>query len=66
MDQIEFLRDRLDKLRGEHRDLDETIVRLIEEGGADMLQLQRMKKRKLFIKDQIIMIESKLLPDVIA
>lgn len=66
IDQIEFLRDKLDKLKGEHRDLDDTITKMTVEGNFDQLQLQRMKKRKLVIKDQITMIESKLLPDVIA
>jgi hypothetical protein len=60
------LRDRLEALRQEHRDLDDVIARLTERAPFDQLQLQRLKKRKLMLKDQIILIESELLPDIIA
>jgi hypothetical protein len=53
-------------LRSEHRDLDEVIDRLIEKPPFDQLQLQRLKKRKLGLKDQIIKLESQLIPDIIA
>jgi hypothetical protein len=60
------LRRRLEELRQEHRDLDEVIGRLQETSPFNQLQMQRLKKRKLALKDQIIQIESKLLPDIIA
>jgi hypothetical protein len=60
------LRDRLEALRQEHRDLDDVIARLTERAPFDQLQLQRLKKRKLMLKDQMILIESELLPDIIA
>ncbi len=56
---------RLHELRSEHRDLDTVITRL-GESGADALQLQRLKKRKLKLKDEITWLESRLIPDVIA
>ena len=56
---------RLHELRSEHRDLDTVIARL-GESGADALQLQRLKKRKLLLKDEIAWLESRLIPDVIA
>ncbi len=56
---------RLHELRSEHRDLDTVIARL-DEAGADALQLQRLKKRKLRLKDEIAWLESRLVPDIIA
>jgi hypothetical protein len=56
---------RLHELRSEHRDLDTVIARL-EGTGIDQLQLQRLKKRKLRLKDEIAWMESRLLPDIIA
>ncbi|KJV06400.1 small protein containing a coiled-coil domain containing protein [Elstera litoralis] len=68
IDDIEQLSRKLEELRVEHRDLDEVIARLIErpDGGADLLQIQRLKKRKLILKDQMHQLESALLPDIIA
>jgi hypothetical protein len=63
---IESMQERLAALRVEHRDLDEIIDRLSADGPVNQLQIQRLKKRKLLLKDQISMIESKLLPDIIA
>ena len=57
---------KLDALRLEHRDLDDVIDRLIEKAPFDQLQLQRLKKRKLGLKDQILRLESQLIPDIIA
>ena len=57
---------KLEALRLEHRDLDEVIDRLIEKAPFDQLQLQRLKKRKLGLKDQILRLESQLIPDIIA
>ena len=54
------------RLREEHRDLDDAITALIGAGTSDRLQLQRLKKKKLFIKDEIIKLEDRLLPDIIA
>lgn len=61
------IREKIQDLRTEHRDLDEAILRLTTGGGVpDMLALQRMKKRKLVIKDMLIKLESMLLDDIIA
>jgi hypothetical protein len=57
---------KLEALKSEHRDLDEVIDRLIEKPPFDQLQLQRLKKRKLGLKDQITKLESRLIPDIIA
>jgi hypothetical protein len=63
---IESLKAKLVALKSEHRDLDDVIARLSEQTPFDQLQLQRLKKRKLLLKDQISKIESELLPDIIA
>ena len=63
---LEAIKAKLESLRGEHRDLDEIIGRLSNAGPFDQLQLQRLKKRKLMLKDLIIKLESQLLPDIIA
>ena len=60
------IKARLEALKTEHRDLDEVIDRLVEKPPFDQLQLQRLKKRKLGLKDQIIRLESQLIPDIIA
>ena len=49
-----------------HRKLDNEIRQMIESGNYDQLEIQRLKKKKLLLKDEIIVIESKLLPDIIA
>jgi len=66
MEAQEVLRVKLEVLRREHRDLDDSIRALQETGRADALQMQRLKKRKLALKDAIALIEDKLLPDIIA
>jgi hypothetical protein len=53
-------------LRVEHRDLDDSITALREAGSVDQLQLARLKKRKLRLRDEIAMIEDELIPDIIA
>ena len=63
---LEAIKAKLEALRIEHRDLDEVIDRLIEKPPFDQLQLQRLKKRKLGLKDQITKLESRLIPDIIA
>jgi len=55
---------KLRALRIEHRDLDEVIARLSLDIHIDELQLKRLKKRKLLLKDQILMLESQLIPDL--
>lgn len=50
----------------EHRKLDREIRHTIEAGNYDQLEIQRLKRKKLLLKDEIIAIESKLLPDIIA
>ena len=57
---------RLALIRSEHGDLDAAIAALIEQGVPDQLQLARLKKRKLRLKDEIMMLESQLVPDIIA
>jgi len=56
---------RLHEMRTEHRDLDTVIARL-DSSQVDQLQLQRLKKRKLKLKDEIAWLEGKLVPDIIA
>ena len=63
---IEALKARLTLLKTEHRDLDDVIARITDQRPFDQLQVQRLKKRKLLLKDQISQIESELLPDIIA
>ncbi len=62
----EEMRRRLEALRVEHRDLDAAIDALSAAGPADQLQIARLKKRKLRLKDQIALIEDYLIPDIIA
>jgi hypothetical protein len=57
---------RLHELRSEHRDLDTVIARLASGGAVDLLHVQRLKKRKLLLKDEISWLESRLIPDNIA
>ncbi len=59
-------REELVKLRSEHRELDEEIVRMEASGTADQLLIKRLKKKKLALKDQIKAVEDQLLPDIIA
>lgn len=60
------LRTQLERLRQEHRDLDAAIEALQTAPGSDILQVQRLKKRKLILRDRIIAIEDQLTPDIIA
>ena len=60
------VRRKLFEKRSEHRDLDDVIARLNETAPFDQLQLQRLKKRKLMLKDEISQLEDQLLPDIIA
>lgn len=60
----ESLLRRLEELRSEHRDLDTVIAALSAEARVDQLQLVRLKKRKLRLKDEIMRLESRLIPDL--
>ena len=60
------LRAQLERLRQEHRDLDVAIEALQSAPGSDILQVQRLKKRKLMLRDRITFIEDQLTPDIIA
>jgi hypothetical protein len=60
------LREQLARLQQEHRDLDVAIAALQESVGSDILQVQRLKKRKLQLRDRITFIEDQLTPDIIA
>ncbi len=60
------LRQKLAELKSEHRDLDDVIAQIIETAPFDQIQIKRLKKRKLLLKDQITKIESRHLPDIIA
>lgn len=62
----ETLRRKLEDLMTEHRDLDDVIAHLTDTRPFDQLQIQRLKKRKLSLKDQITKLQSRLLPDIIA
>ncbi len=66
MDDLEAIQSKLAELRTEHRDLDDVIDRLTEDSGFNQIQVQRLKKRKLSIKDQISSLENQILPDIIA
>lgn len=58
------IKRRLIELQIEHRDLDEAIERMAGQSGMDELRLRRMKKRKLQIKDAIVQLEMRLVPDI--
>jgi hypothetical protein len=66
MNEQHALKEKLATLRMEHRDLDDIIQRLSGQFPLDQLQIQRLKKRKLLLKDLITRLESQLVPDIIA
>tara|TARA_Y100001958_G_C20809498_1_gene269203 strand:+ start:253 stop:453 length:201 start_codon:yes stop_codon:yes gene_type:complete len=66
MDDTSKLLEVLKNFEQEHRDLDEILFQLQEKNTVDFLQIKRLKKRKLFLKDKIIEIKNKLEPDIIA
>ena len=66
MDPEDVLRTQLPALRQQHRDLDEAIAALQDRSMADMLQIKRLKKQKLALKDRLARIEDELTPDIIA
>jgi hypothetical protein len=66
MDEVEraMLEQRILQLKIEHRDLDDVIRRLADQPGYDQLQLQRLKRRKLLLKDQVAWLERQVDPDI--
>ena len=66
IEEQQILKARLHVLESEHRDLDDVIERLSEDKPFDQLQLQRLKKRKLVLKDEMAFVRSRILPDIIA
>jgi hypothetical protein len=62
----EELQSRLELLKIEHRDLDEAIAALVAAGNPDQLRVARIKKRKLQLRDRIILLENQLIPDILA
>ena len=66
MDEKKAIRQRLESLKLEHRDLDDAIARITENPPFDQIKMQRLKKRKLLLKDEISKLEDSLLPDIIA
>ena len=60
------LLNKLHRLEQEHRDLDEVLIQLQEKQTIDLLQIQRLKKRKLLLKDKITYLRNKIEPDIIA
>ena len=65
-DERREIREQIERLREEHRDLDAAIEALMRSGAADRLQLQRLKKRKLALRDRMKQLEDELTPDIIA
>jgi hypothetical protein len=63
-EEIALIQEKLDALRIEHRDLDDVIARLVEDRYQDELQIRRLKRRKLMLKDHIAMLERQLVPDI--
>lgn len=66
MEEQEALRRKLELLKEEHRELDAMIETVMRESVVNQIAVQRLKKRKLLVRDQITQIHSKLLPDIIA
>jgi len=60
------LLNKLNRLEQEHRDLDDILIQLQEKKTVNLLQIQRLKKRKLILKDRIIILKNKIEPDIIA
>lgn len=58
------IRQKLEALKIEHRDLDDVIARLVDDHHHDELQIRRLKRRKLLLKDQITLLEQHLVPDI--
>ena len=65
-EEIEQVKDHLVELKLEHNDLDQLIGRLTRDKTIEELQVKRLKKRKLYVKDQISNLENELIPDILA
>ena len=65
-DRTDVLKAKLQALLSEHRDLDDVISQLIGDSASDQLRMQRLKKRKLALKDEIARLHALVLPDIIA
>lgn len=63
-DEIQVIKKRIIELKLEHRDLDDVIRHLVEQHSTDQLQITRLKKRKLLLKDMIHKLQSSLIPDM--
>jgi len=63
-DEIAAIREKLEALTVEHRDLDDVIARLVDDHHQDELQIRRLKRRKLMLKDQITLLAQQLVPDI--
>jgi len=63
-DEIRSIKERVAQLKVEHRDLDDVIAKLTAEDSYDELQMRRLKRRKLLLKDQITWLEQQLTPDI--
>jgi hypothetical protein len=63
-EEAELIRGKVETLKVEHRDLDDIIERLSRDPNLDELQIRRLKRRKLLLKDQIALLESQLVPDI--
>ena len=63
-DEIAAIREKLEALTIEHRDLDDVIARLVDDHHQDELQMRRLKRRKLMLKDQITLLAQQLVPDI--
>ena len=63
-EEAQLIRGKIEALKVEHRDLDDIIERLSRDPNLDELQIRRLKRRKLLLKDQIVLLESQLVPDI--
>lgn len=63
-EETELIRGKIEALKIEHRDLDDIIERLSRDPDLDELQMRRLKRRKLLLKDQIALLERQLVPDI--
>jgi len=66
MENLEKLIKKLREFEQEHRDLDQILIQLQEKNTVDFLQIQRLKKRKLILKDNILKLQNQIEPDIIA
>jgi hypothetical protein len=64
--ELDAIRSEVERVRLEHQDLEAAIDALLAVGGVDQLQIQRLKKRKLLLRDRIAYLEDQLTPDIIA